>query len=344
MPGSLGVLGGAVFTAALAVVGVCRDAGAAETIADVKGGKDHSLVSRYAGSVILGYRFREFDEQVMPLAPVKLVDGKWKAAKELRVEGQATRLLYLIPEGRSTLEVARNYQDQLSRAGFQVVYTCAGGECDTILSAFLYPPGGRLRYGNSASWDLADMALASVIQDSRYMVLKRTGTDGEAHVSLFVGVNNFHIPPELEMRTIALLDVVVKAGMDAGMVTVDAATMSREMSQAGHVALYGILFDSDKAVVKPESEPVLVEIAKLLKEDAGLKLFVVGHTDNVGAFDHNMSLSDRRAAAVVQELTGRHGIGAARLRPVGVGPAAPVAPNDKEEGRAKNRRVELVVQ
>ena len=70
----------------------------------------------------------------------------------------------------------------------------------------------------------------------------------------------------------------------------------------------------------------------------------VGHTDNVGAFDYNVGLSERRAAAVVKALTTTHGIAAARLQPAGVGMPAPVGPNDNEDGRAKNRRVELVKQ
>jgi OOP family OmpA-OmpF porin len=78
--------------------------------------------------------------------------------------------------------------------------------------------------------------------------------------------------------------------------------------------------------------------------DPNLKLLVVGHTDNVGGYDANMTLSDRRAAAVFQTLTSKHGIPAVRLRAVGVGMAAPVAPNETEAGRAKNRRVELVRQ
>lgn len=86
------------------------------------------------------------------------------------------------------------------------------------------------------------------------------------------------------------------------------------------------------------------EIAKLLKADAKLKLYVVGHTDNAGTFDYNLRLSKDRAAAVVTALTAKHGIAAARLLPFGAGPAAPVASNDAEAGRAKNRRVELVKQ
>jgi outer membrane protein OmpA-like peptidoglycan-associated protein len=132
--------------------------------------------------------------------------------------------------------------------------------------------------------------------------------------------------------------------MDAGMVTIDAAAMAKDISSTGHVALYGIYFDTDKAEIKPESQPALQEISKLLKQDPSLKLYIVGHTDNVGGFDYNLGLSERRAAAVVTALTAKHGIAAARLRPAGVGMLSPVAPNDSEQGRAKNRRVELVKQ
>ena len=109
-------------------------------------------------------------------------------------------------------------------------------------------------------------------------------------------------------------------------------------------ALYGIHFDTNRAELKPESDGALQEIAKLLKQEATLRLLVVGHTDNVGGFDANLALSERRAAAVFEALTSRYGIAPARLRAVGVGMAAPVAHNDTENGRAKNRRVELVRQ
>ena len=97
-------------------------------------------------------------------------------------------------------------------------------------------------------------------------------------------------------------------------------------------------------MIKPESEKALQEIAKLVKGDAALKLFVVGHTDSVGNIDSNMKLSQDRANAVVQALTGKYGIAGARLKAYGVGPLAPVASNDTDEGKSKNRRVELVKQ
>ena len=85
-------------------------------------------------------------------------------------------------------------------------------------------------------------------------------------------------------------------------------------------------------------------IANLLKADTGLKIFVVGHTDNTESVERNLRLSQKRGQAVMQALNRDHGIAAARLSAYGCGPYAPVASNDSEEGRAKNRRVELAKQ
>ena len=97
-------------------------------------------------------------------------------------------------------------------------------------------------------------------------------------------------------------------------------------------------------MLKPESETALKEIAKLLQDDPGLQVHVVGHTDNVGGLEANMKLSLDRANAVVRDLTAKRGIAASRLKAGGVGPLAPVAANDTDAGKAKNRRVELVKQ
>jgi len=126
-------------------------------------------------------------------------------------------------------------------------------------------------------------------------------------------------------------------------VTANADSLAGSINATGKAAVYDIFFDTGKADLKPDSEPALAEIVKLLNNDANLKLYVVGHTDNVGQFDYNIKLSQQRAASVVQSLIGK-GIVASRLTPFGAGPAAPVASNGSEEGKAKNRRVELVAQ
>lgn len=139
------------------------------------------------------------------------------------------------------------------------------------------------------------------------------------------------------------LTIVEKAGMTQEIVA-DAAAFGKGLEAVGHVAVEGIYFDTAKSEVKPESKPALEEVAKLLAGTPALKLLVVGHTDSVGSFEANMKLSQARADAVVQALVKDHGVAAARLRAQGAGPIAPVATNRTEEGRAKNRRVELVEQ
>ena len=139
------------------------------------------------------------------------------------------------------------------------------------------------------------------------------------------------------------LTFVEKEGMKQE-VTADAKFMSEGISSTGHVAIYGIYFDFNKSDVKPESEPALQEISKLLSGNPNLKVFIVGHTDNVGGVDYNMKLSQARADAVVKALTTKYKVNPQQMKAYGVGQLAPVAPNKTEDGRAKNRRVELVEQ
>ena len=123
-----------------------------------------------------------------------------------------------------------------------------------------------------------------------------------------------------------------------------AEVFSNDLKNTGRAAVYGIYFDTGKSDIKPESARAIEEIARMLNSDATLKIYVVGHTDNVGALDSNVRLSQARADAVVQALERTHAIAPARLKAFGSGPYSPVASNDAEAGRAKNRRVELVKQ
>jgi OOP family OmpA-OmpF porin len=127
-------------------------------------------------------------------------------------------------------------------------------------------------------------------------------------------------------------------------VVANAAMLSTGLAASGHIVVNGILFDTAKADVKPESGPAIEQVAKMLAQDSKLKVYVVGHTDNVGGLASNMDLSKRRAAAVVQVLVTQYHVAADRLAPYGDGPYAPIQSNDTEDGRALNRRVELVKQ
>jgi OOP family OmpA-OmpF porin len=136
------------------------------------------------------------------------------------------------------------------------------------------------------------------------------------------------------------LYIIEKQAMDQAVVA-DAKILAGSINTTGKATVYGIYFDTNKAVIKPESEPAIAQVAQMLQADAALKIYVVGHTDNVGAFDYNVQLSQDRAAAVIAALT-QLGIPATRMTPFGAGPTSPVAPNATEEGRTRNRRVELV--
>jgi OOP family OmpA-OmpF porin len=322
-------------------------------LSDVKGSKDNPLLKRYEGSTIIGYDARKFDEFELVLGPVQADEGgKLKPSKSQRVEGRVTRILYTAPEGRSPLEVLRNYEQELQKSGFRTLYKCAGDECGggdgDLGERYLYPLGNRLKNTpppgtGRPPGQVSEYALTKP-ENQRFLAAKRTGSGGDAFASVYVASGTFDMHAETFGHPIVLLDLVESAPMESRMVTVDAGAMAKDVAATGHVALYGIYFDHDKAELKPESAPTLGEIAKFLKQEPRLTLYVVGHTDNVGGYEYNMGLSQRRAAAVVKELTTRHGVVPARLKPAGTGPLAPVAPNDTEEGRAKNRRVELVKQ
>jgi outer membrane protein OmpA-like peptidoglycan-associated protein len=173
----------------------------------------------------------------------------------------------------------------------------------------------------------------------RYLSAKLPRPEGDVYVSLHIGQWS-----DLRRGSALVLYVVEVKPMQGDLVAVDAAALASDITRTGHSAVYGIYFDTGKADVKPQSDGALKEIAKLLSQDGQLKLLVVGHTDTIGTLASNMDLSKRRAEAVVQVLTSKYGVAAARLTAQGAGPLAPVASNRSEPGRAKNRRVELVEQ
>ena len=143
---------------------------------------------------------------------------------------------------------------------------------------------------------------------------------------------------------IAYLHVIQPEKIKQKMVFVDAAKMASGLESQGRVALYGLYFDTDKDTLREDSTTTIGEIAKLMQDNPSLKVRVVGHTDNEGKADYNLDLSKRRAVSVCKTLTGVHGIAAARLDSFGCGLYAPIASNESGEGKAKNRRVELVKQ
>jgi OmpA-OmpF porin, OOP family len=307
---------------------------AAATAADAPGSQDHPLLSRYEGAQIICYLVKPFDEYTVPLGRIVEVSQPTTYAKSEKAEGKVTRITYVIPKGRTVLEVYRNYTAALTRLKAQALFEGAG---DRPLGMF------GVRYS-----DLPMRQTGQILQYSytaqRFYAGRVNAAGTSAIVALYVTAYEDGIIPEgvsLEKgQVVVQLDIIESAAMESGKVT--AAQMQTALGEEGHVALYGIYFDTAKAVIKPESEPALVEIVALLRAQPAMKLYVVGHTDDVGDATSNLELSMRRALAVVDELVSRRGVDGGRLTAAGVGPYAPIAPNSAESGRARNRRVELV--
>ena len=179
---------------------------------------------------------------------------------------------------------------------------------------------------------IAKIGGAIQYEDSRYTILKVSKDGKEVWTQVDTAWGRGYV-----------LTIVEKQAM-AQEVVASAELFQAGLKTSGHVEVPGIFFDTGKSELKPESDAAVAEVAKLLKADPTLKVYVVGHTDNVASLDLNLKLSQARADAVVQALAGKHGITAARMVGRGAGPLAPVASNDTDEGRARNRRVELVKQ
>lgn len=171
-----------------------------------------------------------------------------------------------------------------------------------------------------------------LFEDSRYTTLKISKDGKEVWAQVDTAWGGGYMLTIVEKETM-VQEVVASAEL-----------FKSGLKESGHVEVPGIYFDTGKSELKPESDATLKEIARMLQESPELKVWVVGHTDYVGTADSNLSLSAARAASVVKYLTVTLGIDAKRLGSFGAGPYAPIAPNSAEEGRAKNRRVELVVQ
>ena len=301
--------------------------------ADEPGSKDHPLVGRYEGSSIVYYRHSDFDEAALLKAPhdySALIDANRLAdrsgAEWLKAEGAVTEIRYEAPKGRSSLEVMRNYEQALQAKGFAPMFACVDQACFTGKLQDPYLLGQQIDKTNGISTAYFDHA--------RYLLASRGGSGGQVYASILTG--------EDKDQVTGFVTVVETKAMESGKIAFkNAADMQAAIDQAGTVDVYGILFDTAQDRLKPESRPTLDEIAKLLNAKPDLRLKIVGHTDNVGAADYNMTLSRRRASSVVAALAQDYGIAAGRLQSSGAGLTAPVAPNDTEDGRAKNRRVEL---
>lgn len=296
--------------------------------ADIQGSKDHPMVTRFPKSEIVYYSQQPFDEFRLHTGPLE--KGKTPPIPGTDLTGKITRIQYGVPGRTSVAEVYDNYRQALTAAGFEPIFEGTGKDgfgYEWVSEAYKAPlPGAIVR-----------ALMITPDNDRRRFLAARLARpeEGDVYVQLVV---NDHRPNDLRV----MLDVIETQPPKKDQVTVDAARLGKAILAEGHVVVEGIYFDTDKATLKPESNPALEQMAKLMTDQPKLSAYVVGHTDGTGSLAHNMELSRARARSVATALVERHGIVAGRLEGHGVGPLAPIATNEAENGKAKNRRVELV--
>jgi outer membrane protein OmpA-like peptidoglycan-associated protein len=304
------------------------------TAQDIAGSKDHPLITRYPGSVIDYYEEQNYKPYSIATGPQTAYNhiDDW-----LNIEGKFTRIYYTV-RGNTTLnEVYQNYLTALKQGGFvnlaEGIHPESGvskevggrGFLKTFYSKNPAPTGSGIKILTGSSTSAGACYIASKLE--------------KAGGSVFIIIGGSQYATD---EKVFLVDIIEQTIMEDDLIRVNSADMMRGLKNNGKVALYGIYFDFDQAELKPESSPALEQISLLMKQNPELMLYVVGHTDMQGKFDYNMSLSEKRAMAVVNELVVKFGIAQNRLIGHGAGPLAPVATNETEDGRKLNRRVELV--
>lgn len=308
--------------------------GAAE---DAEGCADHPAVTRYPGTELTWCVTENFSPYRVPLGPVTgyRAIGEWED-----VEGRLTRNFYVY-EGtdRTQAEVYVNFRDALTEAGFDLLGT---GMFPT--SARSGEIGGRSwqevvfrENGWSANGEPVNLLIAgsSTSGGSGAVIARKVRADDTIYVV-------FNVEQHDEDTVAMLIDVVETKAAEMGLVVANAEAMGADIEELGKTVITGLMFDHDKATLKPQSAPALAEAAKLLAALPNTSFYVVGHTDSTGTHAYNMKLSADRAAAVREALVEDYGIAPDRLESAGVGPLSPMFTNSSDGGREQNRRVELV--
>jgi len=295
------------------------------TAADLPDSKDNPYIKRFDGSEIVAYKARNYDT---------LTFFDKDLTKPVALEGHVIRIIYRVaPNKTSSLEVFRNYEEELKSKGFELLHSgsLADLKVGTDFTQNEVQQGGFV----ADFW-------GGAYQNGYDIDAVKNDPAGDIHLRVAVVEMVQGRGPLAPGEVGIVVDSLQVKGVSNKMVDGTADDMAKQLASAGSINLYGIYFDTNKTDVKPESKPTLDEVGKLLSSDATLKLKVVGHTDNVGTAEYNNDLSKRRAQSVVQTLVTTYSVASERLTPFGAGFTQPVASNDTDEGRAKNRRVELV--
>ena len=248
-------------------------------------------------------------------------DGKPNIKK---IEGYVRHRFCYMPKGRSSFEMFKNYEEAILKMDGTVFPISNKKACIKAFMKKGHPGHGLKNYEYALLKERAHTYFSGIIP-----------TDTVDHY-IAIAVGN------IDGKGVYSLITVETKPMDMGMVSLE--NLDAGLVTKGHIAIYDIYFETGKSEIKGESYDALQMIAEYIKAHSDKKYLVVGHTDNVGIFDANIKLSNERANAVINNLIVDHSVNKEQLKSYGVGPVAPVSSNSTDEGKAKNRRVEIVEQ
>ncbi len=302
---------------------------------DIEGVVEHPMFERYPGQVIAWQHIENYQPYKVAVGPVT---GYRYIADWIETEGRVTRTFYKYEgEDRSYAEIYKNYLDALREEGFDILGEgmFADRKGNDIGSGQWMEVTFRANPANKPGAVGTMFAGTSSSGGAGAIVAKKERAAGTAYVVVYVEQHSKNYVG-------TLIDIVEVEAAETGLVVVDAEAMGSDIDEYGRVVLDGIVFDFDKATLKPESKAALDAIAEYLNAHPDKSFYVVGHTDSKGTFSYNSKLSSDRALSVADALKKDYGIASDRLQPHGVGPLVPVFSNSSDAGRDKNRRVELV--
>jgi len=306
----------------------------AQKTTDVEGSKDYPTISRFEGAVIRFYKETKWGTYKLPVSD----KGTMSWNKPMSLEGKVTRIQYAVPKDNNPEFVLHNYKTGFKKSGYDIMIAIANEQLGFndrphTWHAKYYEAGGYYKGLNNAKFGLG---IRFPTWNNNHSFLVARGHEA--------GKDIYAIVYTIVCNTITLItqDVIEVEAVETGLVSVD--NISTDITKKGHIAIYGIHFETGKSVLKPESTDALKTIADYINANTNKKFYIVGHTDNVGDFESNMILSEERANSLTTELTTKYSVNAEQLKAYGVASLSPVYNNITEEGRAKNRRVEIVEQ
>ena len=304
----------------------------AQNNSDIKGSQDNPLISRFTGSVIQFEKTVKWDTYILPYSKIISVGGTKTWEKKLKLQGEINRIQYLTDKSNNSALVYMNYLTALKKANWEILFSGSG---DNELGNESYEWQFYM-FGNEG-FDLEDK-IGSKYNfrggDYAYIAAKTEDNDTTFYASIYI--------IEQENATMINQDIIKVKNPDVGLVT--AKLMTEKIDKKGHIALDGLFFDTGKTSLIDKSIPALKNIAEYLNRNQDKKFLIIGHTDNVGDIQTNITLSENRAKAVMNELITKYGVNKEQLKAYGIANFSPMISNKTEDGRAKNRRVEIVEQ